>query len=176
MRPPDPEDWDRVFSGEIPWSLEELMDAIERAGSLLDTPHDDWDRRERGLIMLDGETGERSKLVFNPDVLDNQIAHFLMSRFRERGYDLVTKQSHLFRFMTIRAFLASQAQALINDGLVRQESDAQLVEVSEALLAVLTESRYDAVTENPETGQVERSFDYEAVVFRAKARDPDIEN
>ena len=59
---PEHVDFETVQSGGIPWSLDGLVEAIEHWGDLFATPHDDWDRKKRGL-RLENDDGSLTALA-----------------------------------------------------------------------------------------------------------------
>jgi hypothetical protein len=171
--PFDPVDDKRVRSGEIPWSLDDLGAAFERAAALHNTPHDDWERKEVGVSIAD-EGGSVSRLVFNPDIMLNQIMQWLMVRFQKQGLSRETKMSHAWRFMEIQALLADHDAVLRREGLVKDDpTEPDCASISSALMEVLATARYEGVRlQGPEREPVP-AFHLDRVIAEAKKRDSD---
>ena len=66
-----------MLTGDIPWSADELGEVLDHASKLHNTPHDDWDRREKGINLV-ADDGSVSRVVFNPDMMPNQVMDFLI--------------------------------------------------------------------------------------------------
>jgi hypothetical protein len=116
---------ERVLSGESPWSLIGLGEVLTHAAGLHKTPHDDWDRREKGVNLLNDD-GTVSRLVFNPDMLENQVMSFIVKRLRDEGADEEMVMSHGWRFWESMAFLTQNAARLREERLVIDDpSDAE---------------------------------------------------
>ena len=161
-------DFEKIRSGEIPWTLEELLEAMTRGNWLHETPHDDWDRQKRGFILVDDETGEEGdEYVFNPDNYQNQLFGYVAGRNRDHAYDQTTSMSHMWRLMEIQYFIGEYFEKLSNENLIRDcEENPEMAELSEAVLEVLATTPYTA--EREAGGEIGKTFDYESVVLRAK--------
>ncbi len=163
-------DTEAIQTGAIPWSENELVEAMDHFEWLSTTPHDDWDRKPERISIEFGD-GRVETLRFNPDMVDNQMASFIRDRCRARGYDRTTTMSHMWRFMEIRSFVAQKYERLVADGLIRPEPNQERAAYfATELFAELAVAPYAAVTVHERTGESGRTFDYEAVVAGAKAR------
>ena len=165
MAPSESPDNKVVQSGRLPWSFKELIAALDFANHLCRTPHDDWDRRPKG-VTLDCGDGIPTRLTFNPDILDNQIGLWLSHRLREQGHDYTTRMSHVWRFFEVRDFMNENQAVLRQVGLIKDapgECGAQLI--SESLLKVLAESPYQGI--RLRTGERQPTFHLDRVIQAA---------
>jgi hypothetical protein len=137
---------------------------------MLATPHDDWDRRRRGL-RVEHENGSTSDLVFNPDSIENQIMFWLMDYLAAQGLDETTKACHAFRLWEVRAFLAQHHGRLRSEGLIIDDpDDPYAFLVSEALISVLATVPYEGVRLSGPEREPERTFHADRVIAEAKSR------
>ncbi len=167
---PEPPDFDAVNSGQLPWSLEGLAEAIERWSELRGTPHDDWDRRRRGLLLEDDD-GSKSEIVFNPDVIENQIMNWLMDRFTKHGLSQTEKVSHAWRLMEVQAFLAENHERLKLEGFIICTPEHPEAEgVSDALLSVLAGAPYEGVRLSGPKQEPHPTFHADRVIAEARSR------
>jgi len=157
-----------VLNGEIPWTLNGLQEVLAHMMELSRTPHDDWDRRKRSML-LEEEDGSVSELRFNPDNIQVQVHSFMRERLREAGEDERTVMSHMMRFMQIQSWLSRNHATLESLDLIRSTDED--LQMSEYLLEELATSRYEAISVHPETGEEEPSFDLVAIAQRVKERE-----
>lgn len=155
--------------GRIPWTVDEYMTVLAERRRLEQTPHDDWDRREYGLVLTNQETGEATRIVFNPDKVENQIAHFVRERYNAEARYLI--MAHLLRYFTMNDFLRRNQGRLIEEGLIRPDPDSEegRVEVSEAILFELATAPYEQLSVDAD-GAESWAYDREKVIERAKMR------
>lgn len=74
-------DWEDIFTGKIPRSLEEFEEIHTWHHELLSTPMDDWDLKERNLILEDEILGNTIKLTLNNFMSENQLGIHMIDRF-----------------------------------------------------------------------------------------------
>lgn len=159
-----PFDLELIQNGRIPWSFEELSAALDFANTLLETPHDDWDRRRRG-VTIEHKDGLLARFTFNPDMLDNQLGIWLSERMKDQGLDHPTRMAHVWRFFLIRAFMADNQQALRNAGIVKDDPEGSGSHlVSDNLFKVLATATYDGVMACGPEGDPVRTFHAEKVI------------
>ena len=162
---------DRIPTGEIPWSREEMGEALSRAATLHMTPHDDWDRRQKGLDLVDDD-GSVSRIIFNPDMMPNQIMDFIIARQRAKGASEEVMMSHMWRFMESMAFLKQNDARLRESELIIDDpNDPDAAMISEALIEVLATARYEGVSLQGRDGDPVRTFHVERVIAEAKRLD-----
>jgi len=143
------------------------------AAALHNTPHDDWNRQEAG-VSIANDDGSVSRVVFNPDIMLNQVMQWLMARFRKQGLSDETKMSHAWRFMEVQAFLADHAAALRREGLVRDDAtEPDCASISSALMEVLATAKYEGVRLHGPAREPVPSFHVDRVIAEAKKRDSD---
>ena len=172
MREEGPIDREAIETGSIPWDKKELFEAIDHFHHLIAMPHDDWNRRREEVTIVDEGGHPVESIRMNPDHIDNQLIGFIRDRSRAAGHDRTTTMSHMWRFMEVQYFIREHFQQLVDDSLIRHsEGDSEAVEISEHLLRELAIAPYEGAKANPTTREAERTFDYKAVVLRAKARD-----
>lgn len=169
--PLEPVNDERVRSGEIPWTVEGLGAVMMHAAELHNTPHDDWDRKEHG-VSIAMEDGSVTRVVFNPDMMLNQIMQGTMVRLKKEGVSRETAMSHFWRIIEARIFLADHVGALRQSGLIVDEpADPDCANVSPGLIEVLATARYEGVRlQGPEREPVP-SFHVDRVIAAAKPRD-----
>ena len=166
MRKKDPPDWEAMQTGSIPWAVEECFAVMMHENHLIETHPDDWDRTRRGL-SIKGDDGQVSRLVFNPNVRINQMAFYMMERYKD--LEDSEKMSHIFRYMAIKGFVCDHEEELRSDGLLRESEDNdEMQELSEALIEVLATSPYTkAVPIEEEGGTQYWEFDYDEIAIQA---------
>src|SRR4051812_5661443 len=106
-----PLDHEKIDSGTIPWSAEELEAALMHMSNLYVTPADDWDRRKLGFKLVNDD-GSVSSYRFNPDHKINQILSWLIDRFREQGLTLEAAMAHCHRLLEVHAFMHNEVRRL----------------------------------------------------------------
>ncbi len=157
--------------GRIPWSLDELGATLARAAELHEIPHDDWDRAERGVTMREAD-GSTSRIVFNPDRLENQIMHWLHSRWHDQGLDEQTRMAHSWRLFEALAFLSTNKDRLLLEGLVMTDPDQpERAGISSGLVRALAESPYEGVKLDFGTGDPVPTFHIDRVIEMAQRFD-----
>ena len=154
-------DWKSIRGGLIPWSASEYSEAIEELTRLMQTPHDDWDREPRTLIIHDEDTGEQMELQLNVDDIAYQIDNLLLKRYKGKSRDVAWSHTHRFHIMS--DFMKDNKERLIEEGLVKDEPEGM---VAQPLIQVLATAKYEATT--VEDDKEVRVFDYNKVVQEAK--------
>lgn len=154
---------DEAMKGEIQWSKEGLFGALERWMELKDTPHDDWDRRERGLYLVGEE--RTSRIRFNPDHIENQMAFWIQEQYADQGQEVAG--SHLWRWMQVRGFLSRHHRRCEEVDLILTSSEGKEAGISEALIEVLATEPYTYPFE--EGGKTYWDFDVDQVLQKAVA-------
>lgn len=154
--------------GRIPWTVDEYMAVLAERRRLDKTPHDDWDRRERGMLLEDRETGVVQKFVFNPDVMENQIGHFVCQRYKDKPRHIV--MAHLMRYFAMNEFFHTNQPRLMEEGLIKSDPQGEegLVHVSEAILQELATAPYEESFLSD--GREFWRYDRERIIERALAR------
>lgn len=158
-------DFARVQTGEIPWTGEEFWAVADHEQHLIDTPHDDWDRRPKRFAVDLGRGPE--VYGFNPDMRLNQVMDFLVARYRH--LDRTTVASHMNRYMVIKEFMATYRPRFKQDGLIQAGDGAGEEGIAMALIDVLATARLDAEHAN-KGSHLTPTFDYARVVAEAKRR------
>ena len=169
MKEEGPVNWEAIHAGSIPWDEDEICAAMDHLHHLSVTPHDDWDRRPEEAIFVDEQGRPTGTIRMNPDRIENQVMGFIRDRSIAAGHDRTTIMSHMWRFMEVLGFLSEHSEKLIGDGLIRM-GDSEVDEMSVHLIRELASAPYQGIRLHPSTREEERTFDYEAVVLRAKAR------
>jgi len=105
--------WQRIASGEIPWSLEGFLAMVTFHESLMKTPCDDWDLKKIHLV----DTGET--ITLSPLKLESQLFRFL-----SRRYDAEVAGSHFVRYNEIWEFVSRYRRHLTHLGLIRRDGAA----------------------------------------------------
>ena len=150
--------------GQIPWTTEELGAALDRAAQLHNTPHDDWNRRERGVTFQEPD-GSQSRIVFNPDKMENQIMHWLHDQWRAQGLAPETVMAHSWRFFEVMGFLSAHSARLRAEGLVGEDpSDPDCVGLSHGLVQALAESPYEGVSLDRASGDPVPTFHPDRII------------
>lgn len=166
-------DLEAIQAGTIPWSDAELTAAVLEHHRLCTTPHDDWDRRPQGFILVEDD-GTQTGYRFNPDMIGNQINMFIRDRCREVGYDQTTTMSHMWRFMEVQYFVGENIDRLTADDLIRPDrDDPKEAHMSGHLFAVLAVAAYNGTKVHPVSGDKEKTFDYDEIVAKVKAMGPE---
>jgi hypothetical protein len=159
---------DPMLTGEIPWSADELGAVLDHAVELHHTPHDDWNRREKGVNLLNDD-GSVDRLRFNPDMIENQMMDYLISRLRKQGVSQPVMMSHGWRFMETMAFLNEHSKRLRQEALIVDDpNDADALMISEGLIAALATARYDGVKLQGPKREPVRTFHLERIIEEAK--------
>ena len=172
MKEEGPINREAIEVGSIPWDENEICATMDHLHHLSVTPHDDWDRRREEAIFVDEGGHPVGTIRMNPDRIENQVMGFIRDRSIAAGHDDTTIMSHMWRFMEIWGFFSEHSEKLIGDGLIRSVvGGPEVGEISVHLVRELASASYEGIRVNPSTRQDERTFDYEAVVLRAKARD-----
>ena len=165
--PQRPLDLKRIHSGEIPWSLKELGAAFAHAAVLHETPHDDWDRRPVG----GGDSV--SQIVFNPDLMDDQLMQWLMDKFKVQGLTHEEKMSHAWRFMEAQVFLKGNVARLRLETLLGDDpSDSDCTNISNGLIEALATARYEGVRLTGPEGEPAQTFHLDRIISEANRLDP----
>jgi hypothetical protein len=134
-----------MMTGEIPWSAEELGAVLQHAIALHHTPHDDWDRREKGINLLNDD-GSVDRIRFNPDMFENQMMDFIIARLRKQGLSQDVMMSHGWRYMEATGFIAEHVKRLRQEELVIDDpDDPEASMISGGLIAALATARYEGV-------------------------------
>ena len=170
MKEEGPINREPIEAGSIPWDENEICATIDYLHHLSVTPHDDWDRRREEAIFVDEGGRPVGTIRLNPDRIESQVMGFIRDRSIAAGHDDTTIMSHMWRFMEIWGFVSEHSDKLIGNGLIRSVVGDPEVEISVHLVSELASASYEGIRVNPSTRQEERTFDYEAVVLRAKAR------
>ncbi|KPK69394.1 hypothetical protein AMJ82_05625 [candidate division TA06 bacterium SM23_40] len=162
-------DWRAIRGGLIPWSASEYHEVLEEAHRLMQTPHDDWDRRPQRFTIYDEDTGEEQALEVDVDNVAFQIDNLILKRYADQPQDVVL--SHVYRFRMIFRFIEDNLERLVVEGLIKDEPEA--MQVAEGLIEVLATARYEATRiEGDEEVSV---FDCDQVVDGAKRLQGDME-
>jgi hypothetical protein len=164
-----PESLGNAFlTGEIPWTQEGLEEALAHIAKLHNTPRDDWDRRKKGITLIDDD-GSLSRITFNPDMMPNQIMDFIIARGRERGESQEKIMSHSWRFMEIMGFLRDNDSRLREEKLVMDDpTDPAASMISGSLLRILATARYEGVALQGPNRDPVRSFHTDRVITEAR--------
>lgn len=171
MKEEGPIKWEAIQAGSIPWDENEIWATMDHHQHLSVTPHDDWDRRPEEAIFVDDGGRPVGTIRLNPDLIENQVIGFIRDRSIAEGHDDTTVISHMWRFMEIRKFLSEHYEKLIGDDLIRSVvEDPEFSAISVHLVRELASASYEGIRVDPSTREEGRTFDYEAVVLRAKAR------
>jgi hypothetical protein len=149
------------MDGSIPWSAAEYWALLREGERLHALPHDDWDRRPRGVVVPGG-----SRIGLMPDSLVAQMGLYLVERYRDLPYE--TSMSHVYRWLTIAEFLKMHRDRLRADEMIVQGAEPRDLRVSVDLIEVLAVARYNATFKDG-TEDV-TTFDYEEVVGAVRAR------
>ena len=167
---PPPPNFARAQTGEVPWTLDGLGAVLAHAAKLHNTPHDDWNRHERG-INLQHDDGSLSRLSLNPDMMTNQMGVFIVDELRKQGANPEVITCHLYRFLEAQAFLAENFARIRQEGLIVDDpTDPDASLLSAALVEVLaTRSYKGARFQGPDREPV-RSFHIDRVIAEAKRR------
>jgi hypothetical protein len=154
--------------GRIPWTVEEYMTVLSERKRLDETPHDDWDRQERGLLLHNREAGIVQKILFNPDVVEKQIAYFIRERYNGQPHHVI--MAHLMRYFAMNEFFRTNQPRLTEEGLIKSDPDRVegLVHVSEAILEELATAPYEESYLSD--GREFWRYDRERIIERALAR------
>ncbi len=121
--------------------------------------------------MFEEDDGSVSRLTFNPDIIETQIADYMVERMRDRRLDAATTMSHMFRYFAMNMFLRTHMERLIQEGLItRDPDDEEAVGILEPLVEVLATSRYEGKIYNQWRDENERSFDLNSVIRLSKQR------
>jgi hypothetical protein len=151
--------------------MEGLGDVLQHAVRLHHTPHDDWDRREKGINLLEDD-GVVSRIRFNPDMFENQMMDYIIARLREQGLSQNVMMSHGWRYMEATAFMSQNAKRLREEGLIvddPDDSDASMI--SGGLIAALATARYEGVKLQGPKREPQRTFHLERIIAEAKHLD-----
>ncbi len=155
--------------GRIPWSAEEYMVVVNERRRLEHTPHDDWDRREKGFFIHDRDTGIVQKFAWNPDIVENQIGYFVRERYKDQPHHVIV--SHLMRYFAMNEFFRTNQPRLMEEGLIRSDPGGVegVVEVSGAILEELATAPYEESYLSD--GREFWRYDRERIIERALKRE-----
>jgi len=150
------EEWKDILEGKYPWNYKDFMSVANWMHELKQKPLDDWDLKERGLLLED-EQGCR-KITINNFLPENQLGIFMMKNF---GVDVFRRQ--FYRFMEIMQFVRKNRDRLEKDKmLIKGKSfDATQDELIE-VLCILPFSK--------KTGKgkkIRHTFNYKEVIEKA---------
>ena len=151
-------DIEKSFKGEIPWNPDEFKQLSEWYHSLVNKPKDDWDLSEKS-ILIEGDSGEISKLSFNKFNNDNQIAFYMLDNFGPFVF-----RTQFIRFFKINFFIKRNRDKLEKDKLIikGKKFDAVSDELLKAL-CILPFSKIDKRKKNDKF-----DFNYKEVIKKAK--------
>ncbi len=155
-------DWKSIRGGSIPWSASEYHAVLEEVFRLIETPHDDWDRRPQKFTIYDEETGEEGSFDVNVDDIAFQIRNLMLKRYAAEPQDVVL--SHVYRFRMIFRFIKDNFERLGAEGLIEDVPEG--MQATDALIKVLTTARYEATV--IEGDEEIPAFDCDQVVEEAK--------
>lgn len=156
-----PLDWDTFTRGTMPWNADECLEVMRWYHNLQGTPKDDWDLRERSLLLKLEETGKVQKVQFNQFQPLNQLGFYMAQR-----YDSDVMPYYADRFMRIMDFLCEHREELKGDGLYREGGD-DFDEICYPLLQALCELPYSRT--QVLDGEECHTFDYDEVVKKTRA-------
>ncbi len=160
-------DWKSIRGGLMPWSASEYHEVLEEVHRLMETPHDDWDRRPQKFTIYDEETGEEAAFEVNVDDIAFQIDNLMLKRYAAEPQDVVL--SHVYRLRMIFGFIEGNLERLGAEGLIEDEPEG--MQATDALIEVLTTARYQATT--MEGDEEIPAFDCDQVVEEAKGLQAD---
>jgi len=151
-----------MFRGDVPWPVEDFLEVVEWYHSMRQTPQDDWDLKERGFLLHQGD-GTAAKVTLNMFKPINQFGMFMTARYRKRR----DKGKHFtFRFLQIQEFMSEHSEDLEKDGLIRPAEDGGQ-EIAKAVFEALCVLPYSKVTHDSH-GLEDRHFDYAEVVAKVR--------
>ncbi len=150
----------RGIKGLIPWSTAGWNEAARWEMEMMDKPRDDWDLKERGLILVDDSTGEKMKIIFNPFVIENQLSRYFIQRYKKHEIAF----AHSIRYYWIKGFINNHMNELKDEGFIAQEGGE--TSILEALIEALCTLPFSAVVKSEE-GSVSYEFSYDEVIDRA---------
>ncbi len=154
--------WEKAMRGEIPWDADACAQAMEWYHRLVHTPKDDWDlSSEKTLRLQKSPSAEPVTYSFNMFAAPVQFAKYMGDRYKG-----IEASSHAMRLMKIQMFLEDNKQALILDGLVREETGEP--EMRNELLRALCEGKYTGIKRGAD-GSIGHEYEYAVVVAQAKA-------
>jgi hypothetical protein len=158
----------QAWQGRIPWSADEYMVVLNYRKQLGETPHDDWDRRDRGILIAHSD-GWAEKYLFNPDAAENQIAYFVRERYRGQPHHVV--MTHLMRYFAMNKFFHTHQSRLHEEALIRSDPDGVegQVEVAAAIVEELATAPYEQHHVDSD-GHEYWTYEPEAIIARAKER------
>ena len=154
-----PEEWQKVFRGEIPWDYKDFLKATKWYSALLKKPKEQW-RPLKGSLVMELK-GKITELRINKNIPENQFQFYLRKRYGKLAH------SHLFRFLQIDDFLTEHKEDLVKEGLaIKREGPSDSIRGE--VIKVLCAEPY-AKEQMSENGHVEHKFDYEKVIAKVRA-------
>ena len=153
-------DHEAACRGTVPWSLEGVMDVLEWADKLAQTPKDDWDLGRRSVTIRDARDSEPTEMCIDMANPMNQLMMYLKEKWPQQF------PYHGLRFMRLMEFLHEHDALLIAEGLVREDDKR---EVSRPLLQALAELPF--TKPSMEDGREEPSWKYDYALVTARAKE-----
>jgi hypothetical protein len=146
--------------GLIPWSVAEWNKAAKWEMEMMQKPRDDWDLKERGLILVDDETGEKLRITFNPFIIENQLSMYFIQRYKKHELAF----AHSIRYYWIKGFINDYMGELKDEGFIVQEGGA--TSIHEALIEALCILPFSEMKKG-ETGSICYKFSHDEVMDKA---------
>jgi hypothetical protein len=151
---------DLIIEGKIPWNYEDFCKIAEWYHKLKETPKDDWDLKERGILLKDKD--KISKITINNFASENQLAFYMLKEYGKEYF-----KKYIFRFFEITQFLAHNRDSLEKDKMTINGSDAIVVK-SELLKALCLLPYSKIVKTGKSKNDIRYEYDYNEVIKKAK--------
>jgi hypothetical protein len=152
-----PQEWQKVFRGEIPWDYQDFLKATKWYSTLLKKPKDQW-KPLKGSLILELK-GKITELRINKNDAYNQFDFYLRKKYGTLA------RAHGYRFLQIDDFLTEHKERLFKEGLAIKRKHGD--DIRGEMIKVLCAEPYTK-EQMSKNGHLEHKFDYEKVIAKAR--------